>query len=124
MKMTAFEKVVAIVLIIAALATVFTVGYNCGSKASKGVMEIIAAEYKTACNQRDRLSDYVRIYEDMQADAFDACDSVSLMEFIDSMEKEDAMYKDMPNMHIDDWTYTGKPNEVPLMDINEWAYCY
>lgn len=98
--MTLFEKIIVVILSIATIIGVFAIGYTIGNNKPHNVdyFEL----YNLTANQRDRLSDYVRMYEDMQ---FCAADSISLRDFIDNMEKEDAMYNDMPYMSLDNWCY-------------------
>lgn len=102
--MTKFEKILVVVTIMAMILGIFEIGFQIGK-------EITNSQYKKqaaiATAQRDRLADYIRIYEDMQADGFDACDSTDyfLHDFIDKIEHEDNMYADMPPMNIDDWCY-------------------
>lgn len=99
MKMRTFDILIIMLIALSAagiIISVYHLGYSSVNK-----------DYETARNQRDRLADYIRIYEDMQADGFDACDSTDyfLHDFIDKIEHEDNMYKDMPPMNIDDWGY-------------------
>ena len=103
-KMTWFEALLLTLLVIATFTFVFRTGYTIGINSVSNEME---DKYNIATAQRDRLADYIRIYEDMQADAFYACDSTDyfLHDFIDKIEHEDNMYADMPPMNIDDWCY-------------------
>ena len=100
MKMRTFDILIILLIALSAAGIIISVYYLGYSSANK--------DYETARNQRDRLADYIRIYEDMQDDNFDAADSVSLRDFINDIEHEDnidAMRNCMPPMNIDDWCY-------------------
>ena len=102
--MTTFEKIIVVLITICMIFGIFGLGYKIGIHSVSNEME---EKYNIATAQRDRLADYIRIYEDMQADGFDACDSTDyfLHDFIDKIEHEDNMYKDMPPMNIYNWCY-------------------
>ena len=111
--MTPFEKAMVVLITIAILVGVFFVGhqtgykigYVVGSRTNADSIKVLNYHKRLAQDQRDRLSDYIRMYEDLQADAFDATDSVSLQQFINELEHEDSQCADVPYMHLDDWCY-------------------
>jgi hypothetical protein len=54
--------------------------------------------------QRDRLSDYIRIYEDIQAEEKDP--TTKLQEVINELEKEDNLDPNLGfKMKLDDWVF-------------------
>ena len=107
MKMTLFEKLLVVLITICILFGIFGLGYQIGKDTKHKNYEL---HNKIIAAQRDRLADYIRIYEDMQDDNFDAADSISLRDFINEIEHED---------NIDCMT-----NGMPPMNIDDWGYCY